>query len=332
MKTKLIKYIGICVGAILLSVQVYSQGLSQFATSTQQVRGTKKQIWSMELRASAFTIKSFIDDWHVVNSTSSLSCQFAIAYDHGQNYYSGAAHFVFEYYLYKNENQVAYFEDVVEGDDIWEYVAYHEFANSVTVVSNDKITGVLKIFYVYFSGGQSYHVTVLPLQTTPNSITFNFNEANVTIDDLFQPQCPEVAPPSYYHVIQATNSIMLNPKFSVNSSDMDFTAEIIKNKNTKYSQDGFQNTTYNNSDFTEAEKHIEMFPNPSNGRFTVKNVCSDDLNISFYGIIGKLIPDKKINAGDELTLDFSHMQVNFITVLIYNNNTFVGKSTMIVRQ
>jgi len=339
MKNLSIKIIGISFGLLLMWVQVYPQGQIKSELAATKGSVSSEQSWSMELRAKrAYTTQSTINYCYLVNPSDVL-CNFAIAYDHGQNFDENARRtYMFTYSILRGGVVINSITVDVAGSGINDYVAYYQFPGLIQVYSNDIISGMLNISYRELQQGGGYTFgNILPDQLAPNSIILKINPYNVITYTVVQPVCPDIAPPNYYHLIEATNSITLNPGFMVDAADMDFYAEAINRsggtKNIENMPDMTEEIVLKTGNEQNADEvFIRLYPNPSDGRFTVKNIRTEEITISFYGQMGKLIPDEKLNAGEEKEVNLSQINARFITLLVYSNGKIVSRNTMIINK
>lgn len=348
MKTKLITFLVTYLTLTLIASPLFSQEMiPQVELPTLPINNSPFQTWSMELRAN-YDLQTFIDNRYIVKTPDNISCHFAIAYEHGQNYYTtGALTYYFLYALFKNGVEISSHTVRVPDSEINKYIVYYKFTDGVIVGPNDVITGGLKIIYYYpVPGNPPQAVLVLPAtaspyyQVTPNSIQFMFNKVDVVLNNLIQPKCKNIMPTNYYDVVQATNSITLGPGFNVNSIDKNFSAEIInlynnKSKNIINSQEEHQNLTYklkSNTNTTELKQFILIYPNPSDGRFIIKNIYTKELTLSFYNQNGKIIQNKKIKPGKELNVVIPRISSQITIVAASLGKKVVSKQIAIVNK
>lgn len=345
MKNLSITIIGISFGLLLMWSQAFPQ--EQIKSEPTDTKGSisGEQSWSLELRAKrTYNVQSTINNFFLVNP-SNVWCKFAIAYDHGGNYWTpGNRMYRFTYFLFKNGVEIDSYSDDVQDEDVNEYIAYHEFTTSVQIFSDNVVTGALKILYAESpTGGGTIWTPLLPptasppYQLAPNSIALSINQSNVTIGTIVQPMCPTIATPNYYHRVEATNSITLNPGFMIDADNMDFYAEAINGfggtKNVENMPDMSEEIVLKNGIEQNADEvFIWIYPNPSNGKFTVKNIRTEEITVSFYGQMGKLIPDEKLKAGEEKAVNLTQINAHFITLLINSNGKFVSRNTMIINK
>ena len=89
MKSLSINMSGIIFGLVLLSGQLFSQNiLKNVPQWVSYENKSSEQNWSMELRAKrTSSTQSTINNFYLVDP-SNVWCKFAIAYDHGENYFS----------------------------------------------------------------------------------------------------------------------------------------------------------------------------------------------------------------------------------------------------
>lgn len=309
------------------------------------------QDWSMELRA-IYESKTFIDNKYVVSSQQSISCRFSIAYNHGQNYWETRRVYYFDYGLFKNGVQIAQHTVEVYGlyqDDntpyINNYIAYYEFPNNIIIGPNDIIEGGLIISYqdINIGGGLAPRQPILPetsfyyYQYTPNSIQFIFNTPNTTVSSLLSSQCPDIMPTTYWDVVQATNSITLNPGFNVNSTDKNFLGEIANpaTSNALFvtnSQENppteFINLVQSNN---KGAEFITVYPNPTARRFTIKNIYTKDIVINIFNKNGERILAHNLFAGETFKVNLPQTNSKIVVVIASISNQIVAKKIVILK-